>query len=136
MTAKEFVKKKYPRARAERQVAGRVCKIAYWLVRPNMGEMYIGTGKTESSAWVSAKKGIEEAEVRMDKQYRDLLTRTQEKVAAIKEDFLGDKMSMAEYIHQSRQALGVYVILCDENGWKEKPEYKILAREYWDFGSM
>ena len=136
MTAKEFVKNKYPRARAERQVAGRIGGIAFWLVRPNMGAMYVGTGKTESSAWVSAKKVIEEAEARMDKQYQELLTRTQDKVAAIEKEFLADKIKMAEYIHQSRQALGTYVLLCDNNGWKEKPEYKGLARKNWELGSM
>lgn len=60
MTAKEFVKQHYPKARAERQVKGRIAglKEVYWLIRPAIGEMYIASGKTESNAWVNAKAFI------------------------------------------------------------------------------
>ncbi len=56
MKAKEYVKKTYPKARSERQKAnnGEV----YRLIRPELYLMYISTGKTESQAWVNAKKHL------------------------------------------------------------------------------
>lgn len=64
MTAKEFVKERMPRAYAERQVRGRIkgMQEVYWLVRERGQTMYIASGKTESNAWVNAKKAIEESE--------------------------------------------------------------------------
>lgn len=60
MTAKEFVRSRYPKANAERQVQGMVRGLqeVYYLIRPNVGLMYIATGKTESNAWVNAKRNI------------------------------------------------------------------------------
>lgn len=60
MTAKEFVKSKIPNARAERQVSGRIKGLqeVYWLVREGRNTMYLASGKTESNAWVNAKKLI------------------------------------------------------------------------------
>jgi hypothetical protein len=39
MTAKEFVKSIYPKARAERQVTNK--KEVYWLIRRSVGAMYM-----------------------------------------------------------------------------------------------
>lgn len=63
MTAKDFVLHKYPKARAERQVQGGRVKGAgkpYWLIRPEIHKMYIGSGDTESKAWKDAKERIVE----------------------------------------------------------------------------
>ena len=56
MTSKEFVKEKYPRAKAERHVTngGR----PYWLVRDGREDMYMSEGTSESNAWVNAKTNI------------------------------------------------------------------------------
>jgi len=56
MTAKEFVKEKFPKARAERQVKN--SGEAYYLIRNRGGYMYMASGKTESNAWVNTKKYI------------------------------------------------------------------------------
>ena len=60
MTAKEFVKSKMPNARAERHVKGRVkgMQETYWLIREIGQQMYFAIGKSESNAWVEAKKRI------------------------------------------------------------------------------
>lgn len=60
MTSKEFVRERYPRARAERQVSGRIKGLqeVYWLIRNGRETMYIASGKSESNAWVNAKKSI------------------------------------------------------------------------------
>jgi len=55
MTAKEFVKNRIPKARAERHVQGRIVGKPYWLIREGRNTMYIASGKTESNAWVNAK---------------------------------------------------------------------------------
>jgi len=70
MTAKEFVKTKFPRATVERQVQGRVKGLqeVYYIVRENrLSNMYISTGKSESNAWVNAKKLILEKEKQCQK---------------------------------------------------------------------
>lgn len=61
MTAKEFVKIKFPRATSERHVKGRIKGLqeVYYLIRENrLANMYMATGKSESNAWVNAKKHI------------------------------------------------------------------------------
>lgn len=60
MTAKDFVKSKVPTARAERQVKGRIkgFQEVYYLIRAGGDTMYMASGKTESNAWVNAKKFI------------------------------------------------------------------------------
>ena len=60
MTSKEFVRERYPRARAERHVGGRIKGLqeVYWLIRNGRETMYIASGKSESNAWVNAKKSI------------------------------------------------------------------------------
>ena len=60
MTAKEFVKERYPNARAERQVRGMIkgMQTAYYLIRERGKSMYMASGKSESNAWVNAKKSI------------------------------------------------------------------------------
>jgi hypothetical protein len=66
MTAKEFVKTKVPNARVERQyiiyniVRGRIKGLqeVYYLIRDGRSTMYMGSGKTESNAWVNAKAFI------------------------------------------------------------------------------
>ena len=60
MTAKEYVKEYYPTARAERQVSGMIkgMQEVYWLIRMAGATMYFAEGKTESNAWVNAKKQI------------------------------------------------------------------------------
>lgn len=62
MTAKEYVKSKVPNARAERQVKGRIAglKEVYWLIREGRSNGYMASGKSESNAWVNAKKFIDE----------------------------------------------------------------------------
>lgn len=64
MTAKEFVKSKMPNARAERHVRGMVKGMqgVYWLIRDGRQTMYFASGKSESNAWVEAKKRIIENE--------------------------------------------------------------------------
>ena len=57
MTAKEIVKEHMPKARAERQKTNR--GETYWLIRNGRDYMYFAEGKTESNAWVNAKKIIE-----------------------------------------------------------------------------
>ena len=60
MTAKEFVKERIPNARSERQVSGMIkgMQEVYYLIRDGRNTMYIASGKTESNAWVNAKKFI------------------------------------------------------------------------------
>ncbi len=59
MTAKEFVKGKYPHAKAERHIEKkRGMSKAYYLIRDGNQYMYMSSGKTESNAWVNAKKHI------------------------------------------------------------------------------
>lgn len=62
MTSKEFVKERYPNARAERQVQGKVKGLQkpYWLIRDGRATMYIASGTSESNAWVNAKLKIQE----------------------------------------------------------------------------
>lgn len=64
MTAKEFVKSKMPNARAERHVRGMIkgMQEVYWLIRNGSQTMYFSSGKSESNAWVEAKKRIIENE--------------------------------------------------------------------------
>lgn len=56
MTSKDFVKSRYPKAKAERQVTNN--KEVYWLVRRSFGAMYMAVGKSETNAWVNAKNSI------------------------------------------------------------------------------
>lgn len=64
MTAKEFVKNKIPNARAERHVRGMIkgMQEVYWLIRDGNNTMYFANGKSQSNAWVNAKKRIIEIE--------------------------------------------------------------------------
>ena len=64
MTAKEFVKERYPNARVERQVRGMIkgMQEVYYLIRDGRNTMYMASGKSESNAWVNAKKNILERE--------------------------------------------------------------------------
>ena len=57
MTAKEFVKSKYPNARSESHVTGFPRK-RYYLIRDGHAFMYMAEGDTESHAWMNAKKAI------------------------------------------------------------------------------
>ena len=56
MTAKEFVKEKYPNARSEKQ--SKNTKEVYYLIRDGRNTMYMASGNSESNAWVNAKKRI------------------------------------------------------------------------------
>lgn len=60
MTAKEFVKSRMPNAKAERHVSGMVRGMTevYWLIRDGRESMYFAVGKSESNAWVEAKKRL------------------------------------------------------------------------------
>jgi len=60
MTAKEFVKSRMPKARSERHVKGMIkgMQEVYWLIRDGRENMYFSCGKTESNAWVEAKKKL------------------------------------------------------------------------------
>ena len=64
MTAKEFVQGKFPKAKAERHTKGRIVGLteSYWLIRIGNNYMWFAEGKTESNAWVNAKKKIKEIE--------------------------------------------------------------------------
>jgi hypothetical protein len=64
MTAKEFVLEKCPTARVERQVSGRIkgMQTVYYLIRERGQTMYMAEGKSESNAWVNAKKFLLERE--------------------------------------------------------------------------
>ena len=70
MTAKEFVKQRYPNARAERHLRGQVAglKEVYWLIRDGRNTMYMESGKTESKAWVNTKKLIIKSELEKNNQ--------------------------------------------------------------------
>ncbi len=71
MTAKEFVRSRYPKAKAERQVRGNIKGLqeVYWLIRDGNSFMYMASGKTESNAWVNAKESITVDE--LDKKNQD-----------------------------------------------------------------
>ena len=60
MTAEEFVKEQMPKARAERHRTGANTTFGetYWLIRDGRNTMYFSEGKTESNAWVNAKKKL------------------------------------------------------------------------------
>lgn len=58
MTAKEYVRSKLPHARAERHIEGRIVGVPYWLIRDGRNTMYLAIGKTESNAWMNAKKWL------------------------------------------------------------------------------
>ena len=60
MTAKEFVKERFPKTRAEKQTTGN--GRIYWLIRNGRETMYMACGKSESNAWVNAKNMILERE--------------------------------------------------------------------------
>ena len=64
MKAKDFVLQKYPTARSERVVSGRVkgFKKVYYLIRERGEQMYLAQGTSESNAWVNAKNDILEEE--------------------------------------------------------------------------
>jgi hypothetical protein len=64
MTAKEFVKSKVPKAKAEKQVSGYIKGLqqVYWLIRERGQYMYIAEGKSQNEAWTNAKKKILEQE--------------------------------------------------------------------------
>ena len=65
MTAKEFVKSRFPKARAEKQYAfAMIGKRAYYLIRNGDDYMYMASGETESKAWVNTKKMIEKNEIK------------------------------------------------------------------------
>lgn len=65
MTAKEFVKEKYPKAKAEKRVSGRIkgMQKVYYLIRESGDKMYLAEGETESKAWKNAKELILEASI-------------------------------------------------------------------------
>jgi hypothetical protein len=60
MTAKEFVLTHYPKARAERHKGNGPFAESYWLIRDGKQWMYMADGKTESNAWVKAKRLVVE----------------------------------------------------------------------------
>jgi hypothetical protein len=63
MTAKEFVKIRYPKARAEKQNRRGPFKKFYWLIFD--GSTRLGDGdenKPQSNAWVNARNAILERE--------------------------------------------------------------------------
>ncbi len=64
MTAEQFVKQYYPKARVERYVSGHIkgMQEVYYLVWTNFsskGGNRLSEGKTKSNAWVNAKKNVE-----------------------------------------------------------------------------
>ena len=61
-SAKDYVKSRFPNARAEKQVQGRVTGFqkTYWLIRDGNATMYMASGDTEPKAWKNAKEFIDE----------------------------------------------------------------------------
>lgn len=65
MTAKEFVKSKYPKAKAEFHRENCPFGKKYWLIRDGREYFYMASSiKSESNAWVNAKKKIKEQELK------------------------------------------------------------------------
>jgi hypothetical protein len=64
MKAKEFVKRRIPKATAEKQVSGFINGLqkTYWLIRERGNSMYLAEGFDENNAWSNAKKLILERE--------------------------------------------------------------------------
>jgi hypothetical protein len=64
MTSKEFVQERFPKAKAEKVVNGRIkgMQEIYWIIRDGRNTMPMTSGKTESNAWVNAKARILEDE--------------------------------------------------------------------------
>lgn len=63
MTAKEFVRSKYPKARAESHYGNGPFARKYWLIRDGREYFYMASSdKSESNAWVKAKIRIQEQE--------------------------------------------------------------------------
>lgn len=60
MKAKDFVKERYPNASAEKHIKGMIKGLqeVYYLIRDGRQTMYMAIGKSESNAWVNAKKNI------------------------------------------------------------------------------
>jgi hypothetical protein len=60
MTAKEFVKNLMPNAKSEKHKSGMIKGLqeTYWLIRDGNNYFYFSIGKTESNAWVNAKKKL------------------------------------------------------------------------------
>jgi hypothetical protein len=60
MTAKEFVKDRFPNAKAEKHIEGMIMGLIkpYYLIRGGRSYMYLSSGKTASNAWVKAKEHI------------------------------------------------------------------------------
>jgi hypothetical protein len=60
MTAKEFTKERFPNARAEKQIRGRIkgMQEVYYLIHDGRNTMYMSCGNSISNAWVNAKKSI------------------------------------------------------------------------------
>lgn len=60
MTAKEFVKNILPKANAEKHKSGMIKGLqeTYWLIRDGNSYFYLASGKSESNAWVNAKKNL------------------------------------------------------------------------------
>ena len=58
MTAQDFVKEEYPRARVERYSTNSPFGESYWLCWSQYRGKRLSEGKTASNAWVNAAKGI------------------------------------------------------------------------------
>lgn len=66
MTAKEFVKQYHPNAISESHLDARIGGKRYWLIRLNPRDtMYFAIGKTESNAWVEAKKNVLKKQIQL-----------------------------------------------------------------------
>ena len=60
MTAEEFVKEHYPKARVETHRTNGPLGDRYYLVRIGRETMWFSEGTSKSNAWVNAKKKIKE----------------------------------------------------------------------------
>lgn len=66
MTAKEFVKQYHSEAVSESHLDARIGGKRYWLIRLNPKDtMYFAIGKTESNAWVEAKKNVLKKQIQL-----------------------------------------------------------------------
>lgn len=135
MTAKEFVKSHYPRANKERHVGND--RKPYYLIRIGRESMWFASGDTESKAWVEAKKRIEvQLKAADDKAYQDLLLRTNTKIDDIYAGYQKGGVKMDDYVRETRNAIGTYLVICDDKGWTDKQEYSELKGREWILGGM
>lgn len=101
MKAKDFVKSKFPKAKAERHWTNR--REVYFLIRDGRNTMYMAEGSTESKAWANAKVVVERT-IKNVKQRKGFINRhidgLPKKIVTIKvvtEDYDGEHIDTCEW---------------------------------------